>query len=235
VSEKANVTETEKSSPATFWNPPGGLDLNPRPPEAVRISRKASLALVGLIVVLLGLFAYGGWKHRQHQVAAYADANLPRKVAPATSAAADIEKEVPAGNVPTTGIRPATTRQPGQLQAPEDVPGYGSSITMGGRNAVPQPATVYVRQSAVVPPVAPAAPQINQPTSEEQRRQAAYESEQRAMAAQTGIDSGFATMNNGVPAAGADPPYQLVSAQPTLPVARSGTIQTPKEQTSSLS
>jgi type IV secretion system protein TrbI len=42
-------------------------------------------------------------------------------------------------------------------------------------------------------------------------------------------------MNNGVPAAGADPPYQLVSAQPTLPVARSGTIQTPKEQTSSLS
>jgi hypothetical protein len=114
VSEKDNATETEKSPSTTSWNSPGGLDLNPRPPQTVRISRRASIVLVAVVVLLLGLFAYGGWKRRQRQVAAYADANLPKRVAPATSAAADIENQVPTGNVPTTGVRPAAP-QTGQL------------------------------------------------------------------------------------------------------------------------
>lgn len=231
MSEKANVTEAEKSSPSTSWNSPGGLDLNPRPPETVRISRKASLVLVGFIVVLLGLFAYGGWKRRQRQVAAYADANLPKKVAPATSAAADIEKEVPPGNVPTTGVRPATTPQPGQLQAPEDVAGYGSNANTAANTATPRPATVYVRQAATVPAASPAASQINQPSSEELRRQAAYESEQRAMAAPTGIDSGFSSLHTGMAADGAEPSYQLASALQSRPTI----TPTPQEQESLLS
>ena len=153
MSEKVSTTETEKSPSSTSWDSPGGLDLNPRPPETVPISRKASITLVGVIVLLLALFAYGGWKRRQRQVAAYADANLPKRVAPATSAAADIENKVPAGYLPATGVRPAAASQSGQLKAPEEVPGYGQNPTLAARNTVPQPTPVYIRQAAAVAPV----------------------------------------------------------------------------------
>ncbi len=77
MSEKAKDSTPENRA-ATSWESPGGLDLNPRPPQTVRISRRTSLTLVALAVVLLSLFAYGGWKRRQRQVAALADANLPQ-------------------------------------------------------------------------------------------------------------------------------------------------------------
>jgi len=232
VSEKANATETEKSRSTTSWNSPAGLDLNPRPPETVRISRRASIALVAVVILLLGLFAYGGWKRRQRQVAAYADANLPKRVAPATSAAADIESQVPAGNVPTTGVRPAAAPQTGQLQAPEEVHGYGSNSALATRNTVPQTAPVYVRQAGAVSPATTPVSEVHQPTPEEQRLQAAYESEQRAMVAPTGIDSGFGDAGAG---GASNSAYQLASAQQTISRARPETSSTPDEQKSSLS
>lgn len=231
MSEKGNVTESENSASTTSWNSPGALDLNPRPPETVRISRRASIALVAVAVVLLALFAYGGWKRRQRQVAAYADANLPKRVAPATSAAADIENQVPTGNVPTTGVRPATGPQSGHLQAPEEVPGYGSNPALAARNPLPQTALVYIRQPAAAPVTTPVS-EVHQPTPEEQRLQAAYESEQRAMAAPTGIDSGFGALGAG---AGSSASYQIASSQPTIPPSRPATISTPDEQKASLS
>jgi type IV secretion system protein VirB10 len=182
-------------------------------------------------VILLGLFAYGGWKRRQRQVATYADANLPKRVAPATSAAADIENQVPAGNVPTTGARPAAP-QTGQLQAPEQVPGYGSNPALAARNAVPQTSPVYIRQAAAISPVTTPVSEVHQPTPEEQRLQAAYESEQRAMTAPTGIDSGLGGVGAG---AVSNSWYQLASAQQTIPLTRPGTSSTSDEQKSSLS
>lgn len=235
MSEKANAAETETPPSATSWNSPGGLDLNPRPPETVRISRKASLVLVGVAVVLLALFAYGGWKRRQRQVAAYADANLPKRVAPATSAAADIEKEVPAGNVPTTSVRPAAAAQAGQLQAPEDIPGYGANPALGGRSSGPEPSPVYVRQAAAVSPVAAPVSAVQQPTPEQQRLQAAYENEQRALTAPTGIDSGFGAPSTGMASIAGDAQYQLASAQPEPAVAHPVTSPTPEEPKSSVS
>jgi type IV secretory pathway VirB10-like protein len=208
VSEKANSVIGDDKPTATSWNSPSGLDLNPRPPQTVRISRRASLALVALAVVLLGLFAYGGWKRRQRQVAALADANLPKRVAPATAAAADIEKDVPSGNVLTARGHHVGEPGSGQLQAPEDVQGYAPA---GVGNGTPVPATAYVRQGAPVQASVPAVQQVQQPTPEEQRIQAAYESEQRAMAAPTSLRDGFGSASAGPPA-GSDNPYQLAPA-----------------------
>ena len=147
------------------------------------------MALVALAVVLLGLFAYGGWKRRQRQVAALADANLPKRVAPATAAAADIEKDVPSGNVLTARGQHVGVPDSGQLQAPEDVQGYAP--VPGAGNGTASPSTAYARQGAPMPASVPPVQQVQQPTPEEQRIQAAYDSEQRAMAAPTSLRDGF--------------------------------------------
>ncbi len=189
MSEKAKESVTDNRA-ATSWESPSGLDLNPRPPQTVRISRRASLALVALAVILLGLFAYGGWKRRQRQVAALADANLPKRVAPATAAAADIEKDVPTGSVPTARVQPVGSGS-GPLQAPEEVPGYA----VPGSAAATAPGGVYVRQSPAVQATAVPVQQVHQATPEEQRIAAAYEAEQRAMAAPTDLSGGFGAAN----------------------------------------
>jgi type IV secretion system protein TrbI len=220
VSERAKNNESgEKPTPS--WTSPGGLDLNPRPPQTVRISRRASLALVGLVLILLCLFAYGGWKRRQRQVAAFADANLPKSVAPATAAAADIVKDVPAGNVLAAHSRSMEPLASGQLQAPEDVQGYRQ---LAGQPGGASPPNVYVRQAPPAEPIhiAPPAQPVHQPSAEEQRIQAAYDTEQRAIAAPTTLREGFANSAGGSALTSgpdhSDSTAQLVSAlQPFAP------------------
>jgi type IV secretory pathway VirB10-like protein len=206
------VSEKVKSS--TSWSSPAGLDLNPRPPQTVRISRRTSMALVAIAVVLLGLFAYGGWKRRQRQFAALADANLPKSVAPATAAAA--EKDVPSGNALAAHpqVLAPVGNSPGELRAPEDLNGpqqmrLGMS---GGAYATPmQP--IYVTQQVQ---------QAHQVSPEEQRLQAAYQAEQSAMAAPTSLRDGFGNSTNApatVPASDA----QLASILQTISQSRPST------------
>ena len=57
---------------AAQMNPPSGLDLNPQPPRSVRVSKRAAGALMAIAAVILGLFAYGGYKRQQRQVATLA-------------------------------------------------------------------------------------------------------------------------------------------------------------------
>jgi len=85
---------------------PSGLDLNPRPPRSVRVSKRAAGTLMAIAAVVLGLFAYGGYKRQQRQVATLAEGTMPHNVAPATAAGAEIAKDVPSGNVPNSPQRP---------------------------------------------------------------------------------------------------------------------------------
>ncbi len=163
---------------ASAWSSPDGLDLEPRHPEVVRISRRTSVALIALVVVLLGLFAYGGWKRRQKQIESFADAGAPKGAAPATSSAADIEKDVPAGNI--AAARPPVTlpARAGNLIVPEDL--QTPDLRRGA------PSTAYSPQVAQPYAVAPSqVQQVKEPTPEERRIQAAYDAEQRAIAAPT--------------------------------------------------
>ncbi len=230
MSERANNGTGERSA-SVSWNSPSGLDLNPRPPQTVRISRRTSLALVALAVVLLGLFAYGGWKRRQRQAAALADANLSKRVVPATAAAADIEKDVPSGNVLAARARPIDSPSSSQLQAPEDVQQFGQTRSSGTSGAAPP--NVYVRQGAPIQPAytTPQAQQAHEPSPEEQRLQAAYDAEQRAMAAPTSLREGFGNSSNGqTPAATPnDSPSQLASVLQALNSGRSATNSTSRD------
>ena len=86
---------------------PSGLDLHPQPQKAVRISRRASMAIISVIVLLLLAFAYGGYRRTLTNQAAARDAGLPRNVTPATQAGAEFMRATPAG-------MPMTLRPPNQ-------------------------------------------------------------------------------------------------------------------------
>ena len=195
----------DEATQASAWSSPDGLDLEPRHPQVVRISRRTSVALIVLVVVLLGLFAYGGWKRRQRQIESFADAGLPKRAAPATSAAADIEKDVPAGNIAAARPPVPVPVKPGDLIPPEDLQ------TPDLRR--PAPNAIYSPQIAQPYGSAPSqVQQVKEPTQEERRIQAAYDAEQRAIAAPTATGNMVSTSP-----VSASAPRETVSATDVAP------------------
>jgi type IV secretion system protein TrbI len=61
---------------------PTGIDLHPAPSRTVHISRRAGIAIIGVIVLLLAGFAWGGYRRSQQNQAAARQAGLPRTVTP---------------------------------------------------------------------------------------------------------------------------------------------------------
>ena len=167
---------------------PSGLDLNPRPPRSVRVSKRAAGTLMLIAAIILGLFAYGGYKRQQRQVATLAEGSMPHNVAPATAAGAEIAKDVPSGIVPNSPqsrlIDSGTLVPPGELQSTQ------ANQSQGGQ--------VFVRQAPIPSqPVVAQIPQPREPTPEERRLLAAYEREQQAIAAPTTLREGFGSPASG--------------------------------------
>lgn len=162
------MTERAKSGTPS-WEAPSGLDLNPRRPRPVRVSKRAVGVVIAGVVLLLSLFAYGGYKRQQRQVAEIAESGMPHGVAPALAAGADIAKDVPYG-----ALQPPANSQPTQRGAPRT-------------GLVVDAAPDIARRSPAPPPVA----QVHEPSPEEQRILTAYEREQQAILAPTATREGF--------------------------------------------
>jgi len=163
------------SSPAPIESP-AGLDLHPKPPNPIRVSKRAGALVFIIGTAILGLFAYGGYRRQKIQQAAVADLGS-KSVAPATSAGAEIAKEIPSGSVPLS--RNAAAAAPGSELVPPDV-----------ANTLSNPAgeRVIVRQPAMPSGVAAYGAQYEPPRTpspEEQERAAAYAREQQALVAPT--------------------------------------------------
>ena len=83
-------TQTEEANPIQSevrgTESPDGLDLHPEPRKEVRISRRAGMAIVFVVVGLLFAFAYGGYRRTQQAQTAARDAGVPKNVGPATQA-----------------------------------------------------------------------------------------------------------------------------------------------------
>ena len=177
MNEKAETVSAKMDAPS-------GLHLNPRPPRSVRVSKRAAGTLMAIAAVILGLFAYGGYKRQQRQVATLAEGSMPHTVAPATAAGAEIAKDVPSGSVPNSPLQRPAAADPGILQPPGDPPAQAGQSANGGQ--------VFVRQAPI--PAQPAEvqmPQAREPSPEERRLLAAYEREQQAIAAPTTSREGF--------------------------------------------
>jgi len=80
--EPASDPSTSKSAVPPITSPTG-IDLHPAPRRTVHISRRAGIAIIGVLVLLLAGFAWGGYRRRQQNQAAAREAGLPRTVIPA--------------------------------------------------------------------------------------------------------------------------------------------------------
>ena len=74
---------------------PSGIDLHPEPQKAVRISRRAGIMIVFLVLLLMLAFAYGGYRRALDNQTASRDAGLPKSVTPATQAARSSCRRLP--------------------------------------------------------------------------------------------------------------------------------------------
>ena len=188
---------------------PSGLDLHPEPKKAVRVSKRASMAIVGVGVGLLLAFAYGGYRRAENAQMAARDGGVSKGVAPATQAGHEFTNSIPAGTAPLTSGNSNELRPPGQSTQPDSkMPPCGvdprtnepyrfNPQTGQPCDGLPQERLV-VRQ-APPPPSQPvqSAPVQNQPTPEEQRLVAAYQREQEAKMAPTSIRGSAAPQSSG--------------------------------------
>jgi type IV secretion system protein VirB10 len=190
---------------------PNGLDLHPQPEKAVRISRRATIGIITLVVLLLVGFAYGGY-HRSltNQIAAR-DANLPRSVTPATQAGAEFMQSTPAG---ATRSHADELRPPGTsaLQAmplpcgtdPRTGQPYRYNPQTGQPcDGLPQERVVVVRQPNTIRSQPITQTPVHEETAEDRRLAEAYQREQEAIQAPTSIRNA------------ATPSLSAITGQPT--------------------
>jgi type IV secretion system protein TrbI len=171
---------------------PSALDLHPEPEKAVRISRRAGVAVAAVIGLLLLAFAYGGYRRSLRDEAAARQVGLPKALSPATQAGAEFVKAVPLGNAPLAKV--------GELRPPGDSkgvaaascgsdPGTGIPYRFNPQTGQPcdglQPERVVVRQSPQSTQPKPAEPQ-REPSAQERAAALAYQREQEAIMAPTG-------------------------------------------------
>jgi len=167
------------------------IDLHPEPQKGVRISRRAGIMIVSLILLLLLAFAYGGYRRALDNQTASRGGGLPKSVTPATQAASEFMQATPAGTVPMT------------LRAPDVPPSQPIAPTCGADPKTGQPyrfdpqtgqpcgfsqERVVVRQpNTTRTPQVVAPPQLPQETPEQRRIATAYQREQEAILAPTSI------------------------------------------------
>jgi len=173
---------------------PSGLDLHPQPQKAVRIGRRASMAIVSAIVLLLLAFAYGGYRRTLTNQAAARDAGLPRNVTPATQASTEFMQATPAGTVPMTRSHADELRPPDASSSsvrascgadPKTGQPYRFNPQTGRLcDGLPQERVVVRQPNAMRTQTLPTTP-VHEETPEDRRLAAAYRQEREAIQAPT--------------------------------------------------
>jgi type IV secretion system protein VirB10 len=217
----SNIQKDNPETTAAAVKPiaaPAGLELHPKPKRSVTISKRAGAA-VGLIgLSLLLAFAYGGYRRQVRAETSVHDASVPKGVLPATASATEVEKEIPSGNAPLVRNDPNRLRPPGSgpqsPASPQSTAPCGFDPRTGlpfrfnpetGQSCVNQQDRVVVRQPAY--PRAQHSPAPVEPTSEERLIAAAYQRQQEAMIAPTGIRTGSGS-SFGFPGPGGTTPVK---------------------------
>jgi type IV secretory pathway VirB10-like protein len=187
--------DTNNSSDHQPIKAPTGHDLHPQPQKAVRISRRASMAIVSVIVLLLLAFAYGGYRRTLSNQAAARDAGLPRNVTPATQAGTEFMQTTPAGTVPMThhadDLRPPDASSASVTASCGTDPKTGQPYRFNPQtgqicNGLPQERVVVRQPNAMRTQTVPTTP-IHEETPEDRRLAAAYQREQEAIQSPTSI------------------------------------------------
>ncbi len=203
--------DTNNSSDHQPIEAPSGLDLHPQPQKAVRINRRASMAIIAVIVLLLLAFAYGGYRRTLSNQAAARDAGLPRNVTPATQAGAEFMQATPAGTAPMTRSHANELRPPDASSSSVTVscgadPKTGQPYRFNPQtgqvcDGLPQERVVVRQPNAIRTQTVSTTP-VHEETPEDRRLAAAYQREQEAIQAPTSIRNSSASLfgtGNAVP------------------------------------
>lgn len=126
MNQKAKNSSNTDSRTVEPITSPSGLDLNPKPPQPRRVSKRAAGAIGVFAFLLLLAFAYGGYKRTKTAQAKVEQAGMPKALAPATSAGNEFENSIPPGNA---ALKQA--QESGQLVAPETTKTGGDANSCG--------------------------------------------------------------------------------------------------------
>ncbi len=113
MSQKGSEPNTTQGPSVEPISAPSGLNLNPKPPEPRRVSKRAAGAIAAVAFLLLLAFAYGGLKRSKTAQVKADRAGIPKALAPATSAGNEFTKAIPPGNAAVKPGQPS-----GQLKPP---------------------------------------------------------------------------------------------------------------------
>jgi type IV secretory pathway VirB10-like protein len=226
-------TEDKNQSTVKPIESPDGIDLHPHPDQPIRVSRRVGVIIVGIVVLLALAFAYGGYRRTVKSEAAVRDSDGARSLIPATAASKEFTRDIPAGSAPMTRTNPAAPEPanaipalvaPGQKSPCGTDPRARFDAITGQPCESRTQATerIIVRQSPPIPP----APVQHEPSPEEKRLLAAYQTEQEAALAPMGIRSapgnGTNTWNSPAPPRSAAPENETSIARPGHSDARTG-------------
>ena len=157
---------------------PSGLDLTPKPPSPVRVSKRAGILFLVVGAIVLGLILYGVVTRGDRQLKLGFQMDETKGLTAATDAGKMI-----ASKVTTSGA--AQGRGP----ASEELVTESAPSAQTPRNGAGAGAPVYTQ--SVPTYAAPTQPQYREPTAEERRRELAYQRELEALNAPTTAREGF--------------------------------------------
>jgi type IV secretory pathway VirB10-like protein len=176
---------------------PSGIDLHPQPQKAVRISRRATVLILSVVVLLLLGFAFGGYRRTLSNQSAAREAGLPKSATPATQAASEFMQATPAGTVPM--LRPPDVPAPPQTPTspcgadPKTGQPYRFNPQTGQPcDGLPQERVVVRQPNAIRTPPVTAAP-MREETPEQRLIAAAYQRELEAIQAPTSVRNSAAS------------------------------------------
>lgn len=190
--------DKDRAADLHSFESPTGLDLHPAPQRTVRVSKRAGIIIGCVGLALMAAYAYGGYRRTLKAEATARESGTPKNVAPATSASAEFTKNMPSGTVPLAGKNPPQVSQPATPAVNADCatdPRTGQSYRFDPQTGQPC-SPIQSRDRVVVrrapAPAQPAAPPVAakpEPTPEQKRLAAAWQSEQDAIAAPTSVRS----------------------------------------------
>lgn len=180
-------------TPSNEIESPTGLDLNPRPPSPVRLSKRAGILALVVVFIVAGLIGYGIRTRSQRSLQVGYQPDETKGLTAATDAGKAVASLVP--DRPMVGAIESSGQSSEELQPP------GGSRQP---SPAPYPAATY-----------PPPPQYREPSPEEKRQALAYEREQEAINAPTTARDGFSGIGRVQGPAGNAPSQEGGLAQMT--------------------
>ena len=195
---------------------PTGIDLHPAPRPTVRISKRAGIALIGVLALIMLGLAWGGYRRSLQNQATARQAGLPRTVTPAR-ADDQLLHAIPPADALAANPQNGVAQKGPNLQAPSPTgpPNFASGAAPCGLDArgIPmrfnpqtgQPCDLPVER-VVVRQASPRTSHVTIPPqsvapSEDHGREAAWQLEHEAMLAPTATRSGTAVGASSKPTA----------------------------------